>query len=76
MESERETALGFGLGGGRPEVDEGPDMWAPHVSVPRERGRARAAWADLGRARERERKGETGRKRPKDQEGGTFELFK
>ncbi len=29
-----------------------------------------------GRARKRERKGEMGRNRPKDQEGGTFELFK
>jgi len=68
--------LGFGSAA-RPEVEEDPDRWAPPVSGWRERARARAAaaWAGLGRARERERKGEMGRNRPKDQEGGTFELF-
>ena len=59
-------------------MDEGPDRWAPPVSL-RERGaraRAAAAWAGLGRARERERRREElGRNRPKDQEGGDFELF-
>ncbi len=51
----------------------------PHLSAAGERGRGRGrlSWAGLGRARERERRREElGRKRPKDQEGGDFELFK
>jgi hypothetical protein len=52
-ESERETALGFGLARRRPEVGDGSDRWAPPVGLHErgERARAAAAWAGMGRAR-------------------------
>ena len=75
-ESTRESGARVRRGrGGRPEVEDNPDRWAPPVSGWERGGAGAAAWADLGRAREGERKGEMGRKRPKDQEGGDFELF-
>jgi hypothetical protein len=74
----RKTALGFGLARRLPEVGDGSDRWAPPVSGWREesgRGRQRLgpAWAVRGEKREKKRDGP---KTPKDQEGGTFELFK
>jgi hypothetical protein len=48
----------------------------PHLSASgRERARARLGPAGPS-AGEREKRGEMGRNRPKDQEGGDFELFK
>jgi hypothetical protein len=73
-ETERETALGFGLARRRPEVEDGPDMWAPHVSGWRE-ARAAAAWAGVGRARRRERKERVGPKSAQRPRRGIFELF-
>jgi hypothetical protein len=70
--------LGFGGSAARRrEVGEGPDRWAPPVSLRREgRAGAAAAWAELGRARERERREERlGRKRPNGQEGETLNFL-
>jgi hypothetical protein len=40
----------------RSEVEDGPDMWAPHVSGWRRGRGAASAWAELGRARGKEEK--------------------
>ncbi len=56
------------------EVEDGPDMWAPHVSGWRRGARAAAAWAGMGRARGERGKRELGRNRPNGL-GGEFLNF-
>jgi hypothetical protein len=68
----RKTAARARLGGGRPEEGDGSDRWAPPVGLHERGERAAAAWAGVGRAREREDVGPNSAQRPKK---GFYELF-